>query len=52
MWRVRSLVERFRLYVDAESVLRCDHTVRFFGLPVLALNYRIERRHEALASTG
>jgi hypothetical protein len=41
VWRVRSLVEHFRLYVDAEGVLRCDHRVRFLGLPVLALHYRI-----------
>jgi len=41
VWRVRSLVEHFRVYVDAEDVLRCDHRVRFLGLPVLALHYRI-----------
>jgi hypothetical protein len=41
VWRVRTLVEHFRVYVDAEQVLRCDHRVRFLGLPVLALHYRI-----------
>jgi hypothetical protein len=41
VWRVRTLVEHFRVYVDAEQVLRCDHHVRFLGLPVLALHYRI-----------
>jgi hypothetical protein len=41
VWRVRSLVEHFRVYVDAEGVLRCDHRVRFLGFPVLALHYRI-----------
>jgi len=41
VWRVRTLVEHFRVYLDAEGVLRCDHRVRFLGLPVLALHYRI-----------
>lgn len=41
VWRVRSLVEHFRVYVDEDEVLRCDHRVRFLGLPVLALHYRI-----------
>jgi hypothetical protein len=41
VWRVRSLVEHFRVYVDDEGVLRCDHRVRFLGLPVLTLHYRI-----------
>jgi hypothetical protein len=40
VWRVRSLVERLRLYVDQGEV-RCDHEVRFWGLPVLALHYRL-----------
>jgi hypothetical protein len=42
VWRVSTLVEHFRVYVDDQSVLRCDHRVRFMGLPVLALHYRIE----------
>ena len=42
-WRIRSLNERFRIYVDADQVMRCDHSVRFLGLPVLKLHYRIER---------
>lgn len=41
VWRVRSLVEHFQVYVDESGVLRCDHRVRFLGLPVLALHYRI-----------
>jgi hypothetical protein len=32
----------YRRLMDA-SVLRCDHTVRFLGLPILHLHYRIER---------
>ena len=40
---LRTLKERFRVYVDDQGTLRCDHTVRFLGLPVLHLHYRIER---------
>jgi hypothetical protein len=47
VWRVTSLKEFFRVYVDDEGTLRCDHAVRFLGLPVLALHYRIERKRPA-----
>ena len=42
VWRVRSLKEHFRVYVDDADTLRCDHGVRFLGLRVLHLHYRIE----------
>jgi len=42
VWRIRSLKEFFRVYVDESGTLRCDHRVRFLGLPVLHLHYRIE----------
>jgi hypothetical protein len=42
-WRIRTLKEHFRVYVDDAGTLRCDHRVRFLGLPVLHLHYRIER---------
>jgi len=42
VWRIRSLKEFFRVYVDESGTLRCDHWVRFLGLPVLHLHYRIE----------
>ena len=42
VWRIRSLKEHFRVYVDAAGTLRCDHLVRFLGLRVLHLHYRIE----------
>ena len=42
VWRVRSLKEHFRVYVDDAGTLRCDHRVSFLGLPVLHLHYRIE----------
>jgi hypothetical protein len=41
IWRVASLHESFRLYVDAEDTVRCEHDVRFLGLRVLTLHYRI-----------
>ena len=44
VWRITTLKEFFRVFVDAEGTLRCDHAVRFLGLPVLALHYRIERK--------
>ncbi len=42
VWRIRSLHETFRLWVDAEERVRCEHQVRFLGLPVLTLHYRME----------
>jgi hypothetical protein len=44
VWRIASLKEFFRVYVDSAGTLRCDHNVRFWGLPVLNLHYRIERK--------
>jgi hypothetical protein len=43
VWRVRTLREHFRVYVDAAGVLRCDHVVKFWGLRVLALHYKMTR---------
>jgi hypothetical protein len=43
VWHVRTLKELFHVYVDEQGVLRCDHTVRFLGLPVLRLHYKIFR---------
>lgn len=42
VWRVSTLQEHFRVYVEDETV-RCDHRVSFLGLPVLHLHYRVER---------
>ena len=44
VWHIKSLKEHFRVYVDDKGVLRCDHAVRFLGMPVLALHYKIWRR--------
>jgi hypothetical protein len=49
VWRIESLKEHFKLYVDGDGVLRCDHHIRFLGLPVLHLHYRIERRSRSNA---
>jgi hypothetical protein len=39
-WRIRSLHEQFHLYIKDE-VLHCEHDIRFLGLRVLSLHYRI-----------
>jgi hypothetical protein len=41
VWRITTLHETFHVSVDDEDVVRCDHHVRFLGLPVLTLHYRI-----------
>ncbi|HEY3806469.1 MAG TPA: hypothetical protein VGL61_27885 [Kofleriaceae bacterium] len=43
VWMIRTLVERFRVFVDAKGALRCDHSIRFLGLPVLRLHYKMTR---------
>ena len=43
VWQIKTLKERFEVYVDDHGVLRCDHSVRFLGLPVLRLHYKIFR---------
>ncbi|RYD53326.1 MAG: hypothetical protein EOP52_04085 [Sphingobacteriales bacterium] len=40
---LQSLQEHFYLYLDAQQVLRCEHTVDFMGLRVLRLHYKIVR---------
>lgn len=50
VWHIKTLKELFRVYVDDQGVLRCDHTVKFLGLPVLALHYKIGKRAEAAAA--
>jgi len=44
VWRVSSLHEHFCVYTDDSDTLRCDHSLRFLGFPVLNLHYRIELR--------
>jgi hypothetical protein len=40
---VRSLREVFHVYVDAEGVLRTDHSVFFLGLTIIRLHYKMTR---------
>jgi hypothetical protein len=49
VWYIASLHERFKLYVDAEETVRCEHDVTFLGLPVLTLHYRINPAPPPLA---
>jgi hypothetical protein len=51
-WKVRyikTLRETFHVYVDPRGALRTDHLVRFFGLNVLRLHYKLERIHPSVA---
>lgn len=41
VWRIATLHERFHLTLDADDLVRCEHTVTFLGLRVLTLHYRI-----------
>ncbi len=41
VWRIASLHETFRLYVDDDGRARCEHEVRFMGFRVLTLHYRM-----------
>jgi hypothetical protein len=38
---LKTLHERFHVYVDDEGVVRTDHTIRYLGLPVMRLHYKI-----------
>ncbi len=49
-WRVRNfktLHEIFRVYVDEEGILRTDHEIRFVGLSILRLHYKMTRNATA-----
>ena len=43
---LKTLRERFEVYADESDVLRCDHEVRFLGLTMLRLHYRMRLRHD------
>jgi hypothetical protein len=43
IWYIRSLHETFRLYLDGEETVRCEHDIRFLGMRVLTLHYRIQK---------
>ena len=41
---LKTLRERFEVYTDEHDVLRCDHEVRFLGITMLRLHYRMRPR--------
>ncbi len=41
VWRVAGLHDLMHLYIDDGGHVRCDHTIRFLGLNVLTLHYRM-----------
>jgi hypothetical protein len=51
VWHIRSLKEKFHVFVDPDGTLRCDHSVRFLGLPVLRLHYKMFRKTVAPSAT-
>jgi hypothetical protein len=52
VWQIKTLKEHFRVFVDDAGVLRCDHQVRFLGMPVLTLHYKIAKRADAYAAAS
>jgi len=44
VWRVGQLHDTFRLYVDQEGYVRGDHEIRFLGVRVMTLHYRMAPR--------
>lgn len=41
IWRVSHLHDTLHLYVDEEGCVRCDHGIRFLGMRVITLHYRM-----------
>lgn len=41
---LKTLRERFDVYPDEQGILRCDHEVRFMGITMLRLHYRMRPR--------
>ena len=41
IWRVAHLHDTMHLYVDQEGCVRCDHRIRFLGVAVMTLHYRM-----------
>ncbi len=44
---LRTLREYFAVYTDDEGILRCDHEVRFLGITMLRLHYKMVPRGAA-----
>ena len=47
---LKTLQETFHVYVDDEGVLRTDHSIRYLGLPVMRLHYKIQPAKTGAAS--
>jgi hypothetical protein len=43
---LKTLHEAFHVYADEEGVLRTDHSIRYLGLQVMRLHYKIQRKDE------
>jgi hypothetical protein len=52
VWKIRTLKEHFRVFVDPQGVLRCDHSVSFLGLPVLRLHYKMAKRASPIQASA
>lgn len=46
------IVERFDLYVDNEGILRTNHALRLWSLPVIDLHYRLDPVQGSSSSTS
>ena len=49
---LRTLHERFEVYTDEQGTLRCDHEVRFLGIPMLRLHYRMRELAAPVAAAA
>jgi len=40
------IIERFVVWLDDEGILRTDHSMYLWHIPVVRLHYRLERQRE------
>ena len=45
------LAEQFRVFVDEEGVLRTDHALDLWNIPVIRFHYRLDQSPEAASAT-
>jgi hypothetical protein len=50
VWHVKQLKEHFRVFVDVRGTLRCDHIVKFLGMRVLQLHYKMTRIEQRITA--
>lgn len=46
------LAENFDVYVDEEGVVRADHALHLWTIPVIRFHYRLEKRVEVKSGTS